>query len=439
MLDSGEHLGSEDEVEQHNSLLHIQAPSELGDLHQPHQPHQHMYQSEKKTGHHKSPPEVEEHESWQLYDSQHDPAPMKPGEGSNLVSAMRAGSVPVSNRTPHHPDPFEPQCTQSKCNKAQCSAPHSGAGMTSTAHNDWPPPRSDSTFVTQPSYQNSLNLIVPARQRNNHWLEHTAQDPGCDCVCGHDRQCPTGNCRFGGLEQGRLTGYQQEPQSASSIHERRIGWLIEKIAIEHSARRTSQVASPAQPMLHPELAMKSVEQPREQTPIAQASSPLPPLEAISRPDTPRPVDYSIRQSIEREMPPPRWHRESTPAYQDRSPSPSPVSYMGDVQMHDVPMTHHRPKIPIPTSSPDPLSSPVQAVTAPQTPIPPSSQASFQHYESPIIIPAPPIPSSPLKPAKRGRRKSAVQGSKVEKSKKPERDSEKYHAEAGKSSQKSGRE
>ncbi|EXJ86598.1 hypothetical protein A1O3_03551 [Capronia epimyces CBS 606.96] len=155
---------------------------------------------------------------------------------------------------------------------------------------------------------------------------------------------------------------------------------------------------------------------------------------ISRPDTPRPLPesgpstpfslqalrHSIRQSVEPELPHPNWQRESTPGYEDRSATPSPLSRQGvdvnaDVDMPDAPdglaqVTLGR-QASLPPSMPHPGRSRSQSPDKPATPI---------RNPNPLP-PVPPIPGSgsPLKQPKRAdRRKSAaaaaVQGAKVDK-------------------------
>ncbi|KIX97154.1 uncharacterized protein Z520_07268 [Fonsecaea multimorphosa CBS 102226] len=172
--------------------------------------------------------------------------------------------------------------------------------------------------------------------------------------------------------------------------------------------------------------------PQPPTPAFSQRSSIPP----SRPDTPRPPldstpstpyaadvlqDYvqqsiepallpstqeHIRQSVEPEMPPPDWARESTPAYEDRSFTPSPISRRDvDIEMRDASQTllpgdlGRELSLPPPTSQPDPSIGDHAAV-------------------SPVrFVAPPPIPDagSAIKQPKRGeRRKSAVHGSKVEK-------------------------
>ncbi|KAL6244650.1 hypothetical protein RBB50_008178 [Rhinocladiella similis] len=132
----------------------------------------------------------------------------------------------------------------------------------------------------------------------------------------------------------------------------------------------------------------------------------------SRPDTPRPhMDQStwrcgtelmsdhVRQSVEPESPVPNWIRESTPAYEDRSNTPSPRSRNdNDVEMQNVPGYSPAPE--------DIHSNPLK-----------SHEPTTIRPESPGKAAAPPIPddNATLKQPKRGDwRKSVVQGSKVEK-------------------------
>lgn len=137
--------------------------------------------------------------------------------------------------------------------------------------------------------------------------------------------------------------------------------------------------------------------------------------SISRPDTPRPppesgtlMPYSyqvlqdyVRQSVEPEFPQPNWQRESTPAYVDRSATPSPLSrHEADVEMRDA------------------SGGLAQTTAERQASLPPSTlHLGRSRPHSPEKPPIPPIPGSgsPLKQPKRGdRRKSAIQGAKIDK-------------------------
>ena len=151
---------------------------------------------------------------------------------------------------------------------------------------------------------------------------------------------------------------------------------------------------------------------------------IPGLGRLGRSPSPyRRFDESVRQSVEPETPHHQRHRESTPAFEDRSPSPSPQPpLVGDLDMSEAPPIDPsfppstKPPLPVPSPSPDPMTSPMH--TAPQTPARQrSGSISRSPTKSPVKMPAPPASSSPLKQMKRsekGRRKSAVQGSKVEK-------------------------
>jgi len=146
---------------------------------------------------------------------------------------------------------------------------------------------------------------------------------------------------------------------------------------------------------------------------------IPGLGGLGRPPSLKVTHDTVRYSVEPETPRHQRHRESTPAFEHRSPSPSPASNKGpqiDVEMTEAPaITRAHQNLPLPeaTSSPDPISSPMHTVTAPETPIRPRSRSRSR---SPAKAAAPSAPT-PLKPAKRGgRRKSVVQGSKVEKPK-----------------------
>ena len=152
---------------------------------------------------------------------------------------------------------------------------------------------------------------------------------------------------------------------------------------------------------------------------------IPGLDLLDRPPDPRLMPDEIRKSVEPETPRRRLLRDSTPAFEDRSPSPSPVSHKGnieDTEMTDAPSglisAHQTSRLPLPqpTSSPNPISSPMLDVTAPQTPIRPRSK-SRSRSRSPVkapVAPPDPVTSTPKSTKQGGRRKSAVQGSKVEK-------------------------
>jgi hypothetical protein len=126
----------------------------------------------------------------------------------------------------------------------------------------------------------------------------------------------------------------------------------------------------------------------------------------------------VRRSIEPEMPRHQMHRESTPAYEDRSPSPSPIDRREDIEMTEAPSATTLPplgsrlSLPRPTSSPNSTQSPMHAVTATETPTQPRCW-SRSRSRSPVKETIPALQASKT-PKRGGRRKSAVQGSKVEK-------------------------
>ncbi|OAL29211.1 hypothetical protein AYO20_09264 [Fonsecaea nubica] len=118
------------------------------------------------------------------------------------------------------------------------------------------------------------------------------------------------------------------------------------------------------------------------------------------PPAPAPEQDQIRQSVEPELPPPNWARESTPAYVDRSLTPSPLSRRDntDVEMKDISPTLLPGDFGLELSLPPPTSEP--SVSAPTRPAPPPIP------DGGVVI---------IKQPKRGeRRKSAVHGAKVEK-------------------------
>ena len=209
-------------------------------------------------------------------------------------------------------------------------------------------------------------------------------------------------------------------------------WLISKIVSEQQSRRESK--SDAERFLREQS--KALEDVMDSEPTQTAlpfqeeacsQIPLTPTirhtSPIPRPDTPRPFDQnSIRQSVEPETPRRLLVRESTPAFEDRSPSPSPPSHtQEDVNMTDAPsMTpspnemstapttqtqHHQYSVThpaystFPPSSPHPISSPIHATTAPQTPYiqqtPTSTQANQAQSTPTTLHQIPPIKAHDL--------------------------------------------
>jgi hypothetical protein len=302
-----------------------------------------------------------------------------------------------------------------------------------------------------------------APQTNGHWTASTIQEQEttqlssnleCSSVCGISCQ-GTGQCNCDAREENRLILAEQHPiarlseqhfgwliskiaeekhdrkvthpecQPVAQLNEQPYGWLISETVEESNNRNASQSDDCAEAvMANPAMTNAHSSSPG-QTKVEDASSLIGPspglslLNPILRPDTRRPIDQSIRQSVEPETPRHLLHRESTPAYDARSPSPSPRSLVSaDVEMSEAPPTPQAQTHLHPMSSPD-LISPVRTVTAPETPMPPSrvrGSSSRARPKSPAKIPAPQI-TSQIKPGKRGdknTRKSTVQGGKVEK-------------------------
>ena len=312
------------------------------------------------------------------------------------------------------------------------------------------------------------------------------------CQCGDDCRCPPGGCQCAILDD-----LPEPPQyNPDRLAQHPLGSLIKKAAeSQPSSPRTTAFPTPSKhdtpttdppsstqerPYYTPQQGFSFVRSNHDSeasTPLGEPPqiTPMPP----SRPDTPRPHDSDVRESVEPEMPMPNWHRESTPAYEDRSPSPSltsrsPMSSrhgdfdldradgIDDVNMRDVtptvpasrafhrsregsvapgsPTSFSRSRLSVPrTSSPSMASSPSRhTMPAPRSPRPESRPSSPRRPpvrddtpgpdDTPIqatrqarhAIPAPPVPSSTapgLKTTKlRGKRKSAVHGGKVEKPK-----------------------
>jgi hypothetical protein len=174
------------------------------------------------------------------------------------------------------------------------------------------------------------------------------------CQCGDHCQCPPGGCQCPKLDETPKTEEYQPDRLSSD----KVGWLIKKVASQPSSPikadpplRYHHESAPAvlsssgqQDFYTPQqgftFVRSSVSVHSHATYSCSHSTPLgtPPTMtpiAPSRPDTPRPTDTDVRQSVEPEMPLPNWHRDSTPAYTDRSPSPSPVSRTGDWDRESV--------------------------------------------------------------------------------------------------------
>ena len=168
------------------------------------------------------------------------------------------------------------------------------------------------------------------------------------CRYGDDRQCPPGSCQCTNLD-----AVLQTPQyNADRLAEYPSRWLIKRAAeSQPSYPDKTTFATTLQPESHPSDPPSSTQGRPYYTPqqgfsfvrsnhSSEASTPLgepPQITPVppSRPDTPRPHDSDVRESVEPEMPMPNWHRESTPAYTDRSLSPSPTSHSPNSRHSDV--------------------------------------------------------------------------------------------------------
>ena len=323
------------------------------------------------------------------------------------------------------------------------------------------------------------NLDVPSTDLNGFSpLERSPNNPGCSCSCGSSCQCPPGECTCDSDEQANPPpkptqekhdlGLQHAQLSAMPTHEELGGptsaplspvkgaevyrLVQEHLDNSHPYSRHDPADEPHPSSVDPALDSRRDEHRKNHLPdyltqpVTQrrASKSLGPFELSQKPtpqSRPQPRHTDIRKSIEPETPRKDRLREWTPAFEDRSPSPSPVSVSikcEDTEMTDVPhavqltTTQKKSKLPLPAaSSPDPISSPVHgATTAPQSPIPPRSHSrSRSRSRSPSKLPLksgspsklPPVPPIPSpctpKSSKRGeRRKSAgpVASGKVEK-------------------------
>lgn len=219
----------------------------------------------------------------------------------------------------------------------------------------------------------------------------------CSCSCGGDCKCAPGYCQCDPSTYPMATRDTRDDKTAavcdtSSLAPRRylsvsdlLGVTEDKIpvpTIRPNYDYPTQLlpSRPDTPRPHPDTCPS--------TPYASEVRPNPFERRLD-------VD-SIRQSVEPEVPLAAWHRESTPAYEDRSLTPSPISRRGDTDM---------------------LDSPYNQGSMP--PLPPIhlSDVQISRAISPARPPLPPIPTAlnSLKVAKRDdRHKSGVQGSKVDK-------------------------
>jgi hypothetical protein len=276
----------------------------------------------------------------------------------------------------------------------------------------------------------------------------------CNCQCGQSCQCPAGRCRCAPIMSDK-----NQMDHVNITHSRHSYHSIGRGSADPDPRdiwsdaATAGMSSPATDPREPEaqgntfpqiartLTSSTILSPTDApTPAPGFRSPLPSPKreaksisiGISRPDTPRPqgdtYEHGIRQSVEPEHAPPVSYRESTPAYENRSLSPSPISYTdaSDVEMHDITPTrnesvHTRETSVLPDA---PGQEPLSPPGSPDINVAPSR--ALDNERQVWAIPPPPVPMSPtLKPRKQratsgsaspGKRntKSGVQGSKIAK-------------------------
>ena len=317
------------------------------------------------------------------------------------------------------------------------------------------------------------NLDAPTTDLNGlSPLERSPNNPGCSCSCGSSCQCPPRECTCDSDEKANTPpkptqekhdlGFHHAQLPAMPTHEELEGpkpaplspakgpdvyrLVKEHLDNSHPYSRHDPADEPHPSSIDPALDGRRDEHRKNYLPDyltqpvnqRRASKSLGPFELSQKPtpqSSPQPRHTDIRKSIEPETPRKDRLRESTPAFEDRSPSPSPVSVnikCEDTEMTDVPAIQHtqeKSTLPLPASSPDQISSPVHgAITAPQSPIrqrsPSRSRSRSPSPSKPPpksptkLPPVPPIPEpSTPKSVKRGdRRKSAgpVQSGKVEK-------------------------
>ena len=181
---------------------------------------------------------------------------------------------------------------------------------------------------------------------------------------------------------------RSESETMSSIQAKMADDHRQQYAQHHDHAEEEESMSPSERIpgldhLHPQLPSNGCE----------ASVPAPPCTPVS--PTSHRLDRDIRKSIEPETPRHLLNRECTPAFEDRSPTPSPRSLSNDHSDGDSDMVmeeasplppvshqynhHHqssnirdssKPTVPVSTSSsPDPISSPRH----PEPPLQPLSQ------------------------------------------------------------------
>jgi hypothetical protein len=288
----------------------------------------------------------------------------------------------------------------------------------------------------------------------------TVFNQGCTCQCGANCRCPAGNCQCD--KANDIEDPYSPPETAMTFDvptqitapssNGRYMWsdaATAGLSSPGSDPREPEARGTALPQIARTLTASTILSPNDApTPAPGFRSPLPSpkrefaaaASVPSRPDTPRPTgdtfEYGIRQSVEPENMTPVAYRESTPAYENRSLSPSPISQATppDVEMHDITPTGHLQRQDREASVlPDaPDGEPMSPPGSPDMGVAPSmatmsgalgnSDGNSQIYG----IRPPPIPVSPtLKPRKQrvtssstpaGKRnaKSGVQGSKIAK-------------------------
>ncbi|ETN46186.1 uncharacterized protein HMPREF1541_00370 [Cyphellophora europaea CBS 101466] len=291
----------------------------------------------------------------------------------------------------------------------------------------------------------------------------TASNPGCGCKCGSKCACPTGACRCAQRDKdvhaatsATITSkelFEIPVKRSAAIFDPQENWSDAATAGRSpppSDIKEPQVFQENFPQIATALSTPSILSPQDApTPAPPLCSPMrspmrsperlahTPATTISRPDTPRPVgdtyEHGIRQSVEPEPLSPVSHRHSTPAYENRSRSPSPISPAtpSDTEMRDLtptqPWQPYEREASVLPDAPD-----IEALSPPDSPdadVPPMP-AFPAHYSSRMATvphmqhPPPPIPMSPtLKPRKqratstsipssKRNTKSGVQGAKV---------------------------
>lgn len=285
-------------------------------------------------------------------------------------------------------------------------------------------------------------------------LPHCGQEPsnnGCSCSCGTKCQCPAGASRCDKFSEASMNELFDDPlkRSAASYDPQQT-WSDAATAGQ-SPPPNDPREPPAQRAAFPQIATAltypmifslrdaPTPAPGFRTPVP---SPQPyvatPSATPPRPDTPRPAvegyEYGVRQSVEPEPLSSVAHRESTPAYEDRSLTPSPISrsILSDTVMCDAtpvqtPQAFEREGSVLPDAPEVEAFSPPDSprIDAPPAPALPGLHRTVTN--SVPWIPAPPVPeSSTLKmhkqrttststSANKRNTKSGVQGSKITKS------------------------